>query len=709
MAALRSLLAAALLALAPAVTATAQDVPATLVADRVDFDAERQRLVAAGDVEFLYQGARLTAARVVYDGETDRISLEGPLTLDDGAGVVIVSEMAELSTDLQNGILTGARMVLQRRLQMAAAEIRRVDGRYTQLDRTVASTCRICPGSETPIWQIRAARITHDQQERQLYFENAWFDLYGVPIAYLPRLRLPDPTVARATGFLVPEFRTTDILGSGVKIPYFITLGDHADLTFSPYLTTTSSTTLEADYRHRFVKGELDFSAALTTDELTDDPLRGYFFADGRFDLGRGFTGVFDIELTSDPGYLLEYGYSDKDRLDSAFRLTRTRPDDHIAAEIIGYQSLRESESNETIPIAVGRVVQSRRFTPGWIGGQAELTFAAEGYFRQSDDDGDAGRDALRTTAAADWRRNWTLANGMVVSAIGGARADLYTIRHDSAYDATETRLTPLAAVELRWPWLRQQGGVAHVIEPVAQLVWSPEEDDPPPNEDSRLVEFDETNLFAVSRFPGADRQEGGLRANLGLTYTRHDPDGWSLDLAFGRVIRAEDPGQFTDASGLAGRESDWVSALRLSLAPDFTVTNRAVFGDDLSLAKAEVRLAWKTERLGLETSYVWLEEDPLEEMTDDVSEWALDAEYQLQRHWHASIDWRYDTVASEPTRAGVGLIYENECIAVDLSLSRRFTSSTNVKASTDIGLAVSLNGFGDRGGREPAMRRCSG
>ena len=36
-------------------------------------------------------------------------------------------------------------------------------------------------------------------------------------------------------------------------------------------------------------------------------------------------------------------------------------------------------------------------------------------------------------------------------------------------------------------------------------------------NEDSRNFEFDDTNLFAINRFPGRDRYEGGPRVNYGL------------------------------------------------------------------------------------------------------------------------------------------------------------------------------------------------
>ena len=45
-----------------------------------------------------------------------------------------------------------------------------------------------------------------------------------------------DPTLQRATGFLIPSYRTDSTLGSGFRLPYFIKMGDHRDLLLAPFL-----------------------------------------------------------------------------------------------------------------------------------------------------------------------------------------------------------------------------------------------------------------------------------------------------------------------------------------------------------------------------------------------------------------------------------------------------------------------------------------
>ncbi len=93
------------------------------------------------------------------------------------------------------------------------------------------------------------------------------------------------------------------------------------------------------------------------------------------------------------------------------------------------------------------------------------------------------------------------------------------------------------------------------------QLGWGGRTDGDVPNEDSRLVEFDEGNLFALSRFPGRDRARRARALNLGLAYTRVAPGGERLSLVAGRVLRFGDDGQFADDTGLGGDASDWLAA----------------------------------------------------------------------------------------------------------------------------------------------------
>jgi LPS-assembly protein len=709
----RHIAAAALTALSLALAAPAggqqPGPPATLIADRIDFDRASEVIRAEGGVEIFYEGVRLRAGSILYDRQADRLEVAGPITLTEPDGrAVVFAEFAELSADLRDGILRSARLVLNEQLQIAATEIERSGGRYTQLYQGVASSCEICADNPVPLWEIRAQRVIHDRLEQQLYFDNATFRVMGVPVAWLPRMRLPDPTLERSTGLLAPSLRVNDETGSHLRLPYFITLGQHVDLTVTPWIGVGPSDTIELRYRQAFRNGDLNVNGALSWDDLTDDRRRGYIFADGQFDIGRDFTLSFALQGVSDRGYLTTYGFPDTDLLQSFVRTSRASRDEYIEVGADIFQSLRDRDNNATLPTRVVNAGITRRFVPDRLGGIATAELEAFAYHRLSDSDGPDGRDVARLSGSLDWRRDWVLQNGLLFAFETALHADIYNTSQGAELSGTETRLAPFVGVELRYPLARSSaGGVTHLLEPVVQLAWSEVSGGAVPVEDSLIVEFDEANLFSLDRFPGEDQRETGLRANIGLGYTRTDPLGWSLGIAAGLVLRETDEGQFTPGSGLDGMTSDVLVAAHFSHGENWRIVNRALFDPGLAFTSNELSLTWMGDRHAVETTYTFLEADMSEDRPIDTAEWALDAEYLLDDGWLASADWRYDFVEDNTTRAGLAVSYTNECVDMEFSVSRRFTTSTTVDPATEFGLTVSLNGFGaQRSGRSHA-RSC--
>lgn len=683
--------------------------PATLIADNIRFDGTSS-VTARGAVEVFYNGARLRAQSISFDGATESLQVQGPLTLTDAGGnTVIVAEFAELSADLQNGVLQSARLVLDRQLQIAATEINRVDGRYTQLYQAVASSCEVCFENPVPLWEIRARQIIHDEQEQQLYFERAQFRVFGIPVFYLPRMRLPDPTLERATGFLAPTLRADDRTGTQLQVPYFLELGDNRDVTITPWIGLATQT-VELRYRQAFRNGRLEAEGAVSWDDLTSSPTRGYLFADARFDLQRDFVLDIQAQAVSDRGYLTTYDFSDLDVLESYARISRVRRDEYLEASATLYQSLREGVDNETLPTRVAHAEISRRYEPAVIGGTLTADLEGTGFYRFSTLDGDDGRDVFRVTGALDWRRSETF-GGLLATFQGALHGGVYNTQQDIAFNGTVTRLTPYGAVELRYPLQSiSANGTSHLIEPVVQFVWSDTYGDvAAPNEDSFIVEFDEANLFSLDRLPGSDRRETGARANIGLSYSRTAPSGLQVGLAGGVVLRGEDEGQFTEGSGLDGTRSDILLAAHIRLSDRLAMVNRTLFDTALDFTSSEFSVFWSGDRHDLVSTYTFLEADLGELRPQDIAELALDANYSLASGWEAGVNWRYDFMDNEATRSGLTLGYSNECVDMEFSVSRRYTNSSAVEPATSFGFSVSLAGFGaGREGRS-VSRSCRG
>ncbi|MDO5633124.1 MAG: LPS assembly protein LptD [Paracoccus sp. (in: a-proteobacteria)] len=694
----------------------ADDDAATVLADAITLEGDRT-LIASGGVVIWYQGNRLVASRLRVDGPSGALTIEGPIHLsrpgqqgstDD---MVLIADAAQLDRTLQDGILRGARLVIARELQLAATEVRRSDGgRYTTMTNVVTSSCQVCASDPTPLWEIRARSITHDADRQELILEHPQLRAFGVPVAAVPfTISAPDPTVERKTGLLRPSLRTTSGLGFGVKIPYFITLGRSADVTLTPYLSASRTRTLEARYRQAFSNGALQLDGAISRDDLEPGTTRGYLFGVAEFDLPRGYRLGLQLQHASDRAYLLDYDVTDADRLWSGITLDRVRRDKLFVARIGSYDSLRDDEEGSYSPAQVADVIWQRRVQPRWLGGEALLGWSAHAHRRPSSADV-LGRDMARGSLYADWRRSEIVGNGFVLAALGALDADFYRIAQDSNYDSTKARVTPTGGVELRWPLVGSGAGVTHIVEPVVQLLWSPRHDgeDDIPNEDSRLIEFDEGNLFSMNRFPGSDAREQGLRANLGITWTRIAPEGWSLGVTAGRVLRDRRDDEFGPDSPLSGRRSDWLLAANYDSGTGIAASARGLFDDKGRFSRSELRMGVLRPDMQLSAGYLWINRDRGESRLTDTREAVLNTGWQVAPGWWGSAEARYDFTEDRMQKASLGMQYRNECITLDMGIGRRFTSSDSVRAETDFDLSVRLGGFGQQAAAPGTVARRS-
>ncbi len=679
--------------------------PAMLVADRVFITPDR-KLIAEGQVEAFQGDTRLRAERITFDRSSGTLAIEGPIRIDQGSRLTILATAAEMDRGLRNGLLRGARMVFDQQVQLAALQMVRVGGRYTQLYKTSVTSCHVCGDGRPPLWQIRARSVTHDQQERQLYFKGAQLRVLDVPVFYFPALRLPDPTLERATGFLIPTIRTTSQLSTGIRVPYFFRIGDHKDLTVTPYLSPRTKT-LGLRYRQAFRRGRIELEGALTRDDLIPGDNRGYFFGTGGFDLGNRYKLAFDIKTASDNAYLVDYGLHDYDRLRSELSLTRTTRDTAFRGAVIHYDSLRDGENESQLPTLISDFGLEQRLHPRAIGGELRLGLNLNAY-RRSSAVNVVGRDVARLTGDVEWRRNWIFGPGIRADWRIGLAADRFDINDDTTFPPTIARTTPRAALSLRYPMTRTAGtGATQVLEPLVQLGWTDVQGPAAPIDESRFVEFDQGNLLSLSRFPSTDAREDGTTLAVGVNWARYAATGWQAHAAVGQVFRGLADPNFTTTSGLSGESSDILLAGQVLMDQGLTLTGRGLLDDSLSLSKVELRGDWSSPRTRISGSYLWLGVDPAEGRTAEVSEFWFDGSYRVNPKWTASANLRYDIADDSASRAGVGLVYQNECVTVDLSVNRRYTSSTSVEPSTDFGFTIALSGFTVESGTEKYRRSC--
>jgi LPS-assembly protein len=271
-----------------------------------------------GQVQIYYGGSTLEADKVVYDEKTKRLRAEGNAKLTDQDGNITYGEVMDLSDDYRNGFVDSLHIERTDRTTLAAARATRTGGNFTVFESGVYTACLPCRDNpkRPPLWQVKAARIIHDQNEKMVYFEDAHLEFFGTPIAYVPYFSAPDPSVKRKTGFLMPNTTTTSIYGGGLEIPYYWALAPDYDATFSPMITTRQGPLLQGEFRQRLINGAYAIRGAgiyqLDRDAIEngapgDRAFRGSIESSGQFALNDKWVFGWDAIAMSDKAFLQDY------------------------------------------------------------------------------------------------------------------------------------------------------------------------------------------------------------------------------------------------------------------------------------------------------------------------------------------------------------------------------------------------------------------
>jgi LPS-assembly protein len=562
----------------------------------VDYDYNNSRVSAVGNVQMFYNGTSVEADKVIYDQKTKRLHAEGNIRMTDADGKITYANIMDLSDDYRDGFVDSLRVDTADNTRMAATRSDRSSGNYTVFENGVYTACAPCKDDpkKPPLWQVKGARIIHDQNEKMLYFENAQLEFFGVPMAYMPYFSTPDPTVKRKTGFLMPSFTSYTPFGYGMDVPFYWAIAPDYDATFTPRITTRQGVLMQAEFRQRLINGSYQIRA-YGIDQLDpgafaglpgDRDFRWGVDTKGQFALNDKWVWGWDGVVLSDYYFMSDYRLAQyKDPLGSFLNLptdavsqlylTGVGNRSYFDARTIYYLSFSGNQSQ--VPVVAPVIDYSNVVNHNVLGGE----FSYKGNFTSLTRD-TAAFDATnatalangsclpttadpaqnithancllrgmpgtytRATGEADWRRSFTDSAGEIWTPFASLRADAIdsSVANQPGVsnflptgESQALRAMPTVGLEYRYPFINVQPWGTTTLEPIAQVIARPNETyaGKLPNEDAQSMVFDTSNLFSVDKFSGYDRVEGGGRANAGVQATTQFDHGGAVTTVFGQ------------------------------------------------------------------------------------------------------------------------------------------------------------------------------
>ncbi|MEM8798962.1 MAG: LPS assembly protein LptD [Pseudomonadota bacterium] len=681
----------------------------TFEAEELTYNARDRVATASGDVIVRHDGYTLNADLVTYSEKTGQVTAEGNVEIIDPGGNILRAEDAELSDTLRDGIVTNIQLILTDGSQAAALEGERAGPRVT-LRRAVYSPCEVCSDKDTPLWQIKAVRVTYDQTAKRVTYRNAYLELFGVPVAYLPYFSHPDPSVKKASGFLTPEVGSAPNLGITTEIPYFFNLAPNMDLTIAPFFTTQENPVLKAEYRHNVgygeyvVEGSGTFTDAIDVfgDDLDTNTVRGHIFADGRFRHSDHLRSTFSGRLASDDTYLRRYEISDVDSLRSSYNLEGFYGRSYLTAATYVFEGLRIEDITELTPFALPSFDYYHETDKLIWGSRVKSRFNALALTRTG------GSDTQRVSAESAWHLPYTTPNGQLVEVEASIRGDLYRVSDadvtdDPVFageDGFEARILPRLVANWRWPLINSIGPFSQTLEPIAQVVIARSDTNPEeiPNEDSRVFDLDDQNLFEPNRFAGLDRFENGIHATYGVNWGLYGKQ-FDLNVLVGQSYRFEEaPEVFFPGTGLSGNFSDFIGRVKLRVGELIEIDHRIRLDQrSFEVRRNEVDAFLRFRVFEFFAGYINLDRDIIAfDDLEDFEELRMRARLRLTKKWSLSGGSIQDlTNGQEPIQYTGGIRYRDECLEFQINYRRNFTEDRDFEPGTSVGFRITLRNIG--------------
>lgn len=694
-------------------------------ADTLDYDFENDIVTASGNVILNRDGYVLRADEVVWNRKTALVTANGSIKSVSPDGDVAYGDKIELTDSLRDGAIDNLLLVLEDGSRLAARSSERFPDGSVSLDNAAYTACAVttedgCP--KNPSWQIKAVKVKYDPVAKRVSYEGARIEIFGLPIIPLPGLSHPINSVNRS-GILVPDIKFDTVNGAALSVPYYFNIGPNEDATITAQVFTNVAPLVSATYRHLGEKGAFQITGFATyssriptgaTQALPNaqEDFRGYIATSGSFRLDSNWTLSQSARIVSDRTFLRRYDISDDDSLRSTINLERISNTSYFSLAGWAFQTLRTNDPQNRVPIALPVIDFRKRLADPVLGGKILLQANSLAIGRAE------GQDTQRAFASARWDMRKLTNMGQEITFTGYVRGDVYHSDDNALNDTAvyrgqsgwQGRAIATAAVDVKWPFIGEAFGGTQTITPRFQVVATPSLSNlSVPNEDARAVDLEDSNLFALNRFPGYDRYEDNVRATYGIEWEINRPN-LSFNTIVGQSYRlANNNNIVPEGTGLSDRFSDIVGRTNVRFRDIIKFTHRfRLDKDSLAIRRNEIDATLGGKGTYAQIGYLRLNRNIGNQLEDlqDREELRVGGRYQIGDYWSifgsAIIDLTDVTDdplsvsdGYDPVRHRLGVAYDDGCLSLGMTWRYDYEDNGDARKGSTFLFRVALRNLG--------------
>jgi len=727
----------------PTATADADgQYPISLEADNVESQGE-ELVTLTGNAEVSQGRQTIVADKIQYYRETDRVVADGNVEMISESGDYLSSQSVDVHAPTQIGRLVDTQFKLSKGLNSAdGVDTVYIDSRGSAgvvnlegegLIRFEDAIYTRCPEGSDAV-MISARELEVDQLGGVGRARGATVRFQGLPIFYAPYLTFPIND-ERKTGFLTPGFGSDEDSGNIFEFPWYWNIAKNQDATFTPRYYTDRGFQIAGEYRlltrnsNTYISGEFlpgddlfraeqeaeALANGLPTDSIDDD--RSVITFQHFQQFTDNLSGQINYNDVSDVDYFddlrNEIRFFSATFVPRDIQLNYSTDYFRVQARANEYQVIDPDIDPGFAPYErLPAISFSTNLPEGPYGLRYGLSASFNEFVTDSEILDEGSRVALNPFVQLPFENLWSYVRPSLSVHHRSyslesrqSRIDPEALRRD---DDSPSFTVPIFSVdagiylEKNINWFGQSA--LQTLEPRVFYAYAPDEeqDDIPLFDTSQVSLNNFSNIFRANRFFGEDRVGDTNQVTIGLT-TRvidNETGDQRLKASFGQLyliddleqnLRSQDPIE----SGLG----DFLAEIGINSG------NWATYGfvqydydiDDIRTARFDIAYAPQGDNRKKVSVGYYLANGATETNPDirDVDQLTLNVSWPISDRWQFFGSERYSLEDSESLFTDVGVEYNSCCWKVRFIGQERITNRNIDEKRTAFFVELELTSLG--------------
>ena len=554
----------------------------------------------------------------------------------------------------------------------------------------IFTTCKI--NENCPPWSIKSKKITHDKNNKTIYYDNSVLQLYDVPVFYFPKFFHPDPSVKRKSGFLTPSTTSSSSLGSSITIPYFNAIAENKDNTLSPRIFFNNDILLQNEYRQ--VEKNSNHITDFSMKKLSNST-KTHFFTNTKFNPNFDFDYSqieFNLERTSNDTYLKKNkiksntkNSNDQNLLESFIKLDFFNQDINFSIETSAYEDLTKEKDSDKYQYVFPSFSMTKNFN---FENLEKGNLIYEVY----------GSNIKKNTNISEKKliNDFKYISNSFFSKIGTVSnyeilfKNVSTDKENSSNHENETQIRNYSTFSFNssLPMEKKFEINSAELKPKLLLKFSPNKNNNISGLDRKI---DSVNLFSSNRLNLENSVEGNQSMTLGFDFDIfNDKNDEIIGFSLGQIIKDKNDSKLPKQTTLQNKYSDLIGNTYLNLNENLQIEYNFSADNNLEI------LNYSNLNTEIKVNNFISKFEFLEENNDIGTESYLksDLKYNFINNTSLSYNTRRNRKTNLTEYYNIIYEYKNDCLVASIEYNKDYYSDRDLKPNEEIFFKLSIVPF---------------